>query len=94
MVSGASLLSTIPTTTQNWQTQSKTPIIASVRVGDVVGEEPKQDNRSFITKYIDKLKENMIQKRIKKLESIPPEKRTPAQQAEYDANKQSMNYMV
>lgn len=94
MVSGASLLSTIPVPAQNWQTQSKTPIVASIRVGDVVCDEPEKDNRSFITKIIDRLKENMIQKRIKKLESIPPEQRTPAQQAEYDANKQSMNYMI
>lgn len=94
MVSGASLLSTIPVPSQNWQTNTPAPV-ASIKVGDVINDSIEQtDNRSFFTKLIDSIKEKLVQKRIKKLESIPPEQRTPAQQAEIDANKQSMNYVI
>lgn len=94
MVSGASLLSTIPMPAQNWQTKTTAPV-ASIKVGDVTDEgETQSDNRSFLTKFIDNMKEKFIQKRIKKLESIAPEHRTPAQQAEIDANKQSLNYVI
>lgn len=91
MISGTSLLSSIPTPTQNWQKTPPAPI-ASIKVGDVINNETEsKDNRSFFTKLIDNFKEKLIQKRIAKLESIPPEQRTPAQQSEIDANKQSMS---
>lgn len=94
MVAGASLLSTMQKTSQNWQTQNTTPAIASVKVGDVVGDNTEASKKSFITRIIENLKNRLIQKRIAKLESIPPEQRTPNQQAELDANKQSVNFMI
>lgn len=94
MVSGASLLSTIPVPSQNWQMATPAPV-ASIKVGDVTDDgTEKTDNSSFFTKLVETIKEKLIQKRIKKLESIPPEQRTPAQQAEIDANKQSVNYVI
>ena len=94
MVSGASLLSTMQKPSQNWQNQNTTPIIASVKVSDVIGENTNTEKKSFITEFIEGIKTKMVQKRIAKLESIPPEKRTPTQQAELDANKQSVSFMV
>ena len=94
MVAGASLISTMQKTSQNWQTQNTPPAIASVKVGDVVGDNTEAPKKSFITRIIENLKNRLIQKRIAKLESIPPEQRTPNQQAELDANKQSVNFMI
>ena len=96
MVSGASLLASMQkttTTAQTYQTQNQAPAIASVKVADVVGysETPK---KSFFSRFAENIKTRLIQKRIAKLESIPPEKRTPNQQAELDANKQTVNFMI
>ncbi len=92
----ASLLSTIPIPQQQWQTKSQTPVVASVNVGDVLSTNKNQSS-SLADKSLgfwDRVKQSLIQKRLKKLESISPENRTPAQQAEIDANKKALNYMV
>ena len=94
MIAGTSLISTMQKTSQNWQIQTATPVIASVKVGDVVGNNGETTKKSFVTRIIDNLKSRLVQKRIAKLESIPPEKRTPTQQAELDANKQTVNFMI
>ncbi len=94
MIAGTSLISTMQKPSQNWQTQTATPVIASVKVGDVVGDNGETTKKSFVTRIIDNLKSRLVQKRIAKLESIPPEKRTPTQQAELDANKQTVNFMI
>ena len=94
MIAGTSLISTMQKPSQNWQTQTTTPAIASVKVGEVVGDNSETPKKSFITRIIENLKTRLVQKRIAKLESIPPEKRTPTQQAELDANKQSVNFMI
>ncbi len=93
MVAGTSLLSSMPKPSQNWQ-QHTAPVIASVKVGDVVGGDSKPQKKSFLSRLFDNLRTRLVQKRIAKLESIPPEKRTPTQQAELDANKQSVNFMI
>lgn len=92
----ASLLSTIPIPQQQWQTKSQTPVVASVNVGDVLLNDksssytlPKQS-----LGFWDRLKQSLIERRLKKLENISPENRTLAQQAEIDANKKALNYMV
>lgn len=91
----ASLLSTIPMPQQNWQTKDNTPAAASIKVSDVADDRPSDDtSKSFISRYLDNLKEKMLQSRLKKLEAIPAEKLSPNQQAELEANKQSLNYMV
>ena len=94
MVSGASLLSTIPVPSQQSTGVKSTPIVASVKVGDIVCDDAKNNGRSFFARYIDALKNKILENRIKKLENIAPENRTPAQQAEIDANKNSVNCMV
>ena len=94
MIAGTSLISTMQKPSQNWQTQTATPVIASVKVGDVVGNNGETTKKSFVTRIIDNLKSRLVQKRIAKLESIPPEKRTPTQQAELDANKQTVYFMI
>ena len=94
MTAGTSLISTMQKPSQNWQPQTVAPAIASVKVGEVVGDNTETPKKSFITRIIENLKTRLVQKRIAKLESIPPEKRTPTQQAELDANKQSANFMI
>lgn len=92
----ASLLSTIPIPQQNWQTKCASPTVASIKVSDVEDERQLEDapSKSFVSRFIENLKQTYLQKRLKKLENIPEDKRTPNQQAELEANKQSMNYMV
>ena len=92
----ASLLSTIPIPQQQWQTKSQTPVVASVNVGDVLrnGESSPVTLTDKSFGFLDRLKQSLIEKRLKKLESISPENRTPAQQAELDANKKALDYMV
>lgn len=91
----ASLLSTIPMPQQNWQAKSNVPAVASVKVGDItdcVQEVSVQEPDS--TGMFARLKNYFLQKRLKQLENIPPEKRTAVQQAELEANKQSLNCVV
>lgn len=90
----SSLLSTIPIPEKQWQTKSETPVIASVKVGNVETETEKnaqtEANSSFLGKYIEKLKQKVLERRLKKLESIPEAQRTPAQKAEIEANNLSV----
>lgn len=92
----ASLLSTIPIPQQQWQTKSQTPIVASVNVGDVLYCDKRSSFQTTDKQlgFWDRLKQSFVEKRLKKLENIPPENRTPAQQAEIDANKKALDYMV
>ena len=70
MVAGASLLSTMQKTSQNWQTQNTTPAIASVKVGDVVGDNTEAPKKSFITRIIENLKNRLIQKELQNLKAF------------------------
>lgn len=92
----ASLLSTIPLPSQNWQTQSTVPSVASIKVGDISNDctqkLPGED--SFSSGILSRLRNYFLQKRLQKLESIPPEKRTAVQQAEIEANKKSLDCVV
>lgn len=94
----ASLLSTIPIPQQQWQTKTQTPVVASVNVGEVIYDDKNSTSiTSKSEKQIglwDRIKQSLVEIRLKKLENIAPEKRTPAQQAEIDANKKALNYMV
>lgn len=92
----ASLLSTVPIPQQQWQTKSQIPVVASVKVGDVVYQD-KGLSSSLTDKSIgfwDRLKQSLVKKRLEKLENIAPENRTPAQQAEIEANKKALNCMI
>ena len=92
----ASLLSTVPIPQQQWQTKSQIPVVASVKVGDVVYQD-KGSSSSLTDKSIgfwDRLKQSLVKKRLEKLENIAPENRTPAQQAEIEANKKALNCMI
>ena len=64
----ASLLSTVPIPQQQWQTKSQIPVVASVKVGDIVCDDAKNNGRSFFARYIDALKNKILENRIKKLE--------------------------
>ena len=94
----ASLLSTMPVQEQNWKTKSNVPPVASVKVSEVnEGFRADKDpvfGISFLDNLFEKLKQKYTEKRIKKLENIPPEKRTQIQQDELDANKRALNYTV
>lgn len=97
----ASLLSNVPVPEQNWHTKSNAPAIASIKVGEVCQSGPSQTNvmqndssKTFFGKWINNLRQKLVQKRMQKLESIPEDKRTPAQQAEYEANQKSLNCVV
>lgn len=91
----ASLLSTIPMPQQNWQAKSSVPAVASVKVGDFTDcVQDVQVQESDDTGMFARLKNYFLQKRLKQLENIPPEKRTAVQQAELEANKQSLNCVV
>ncbi len=97
----ASLLSNVPVPEQNWQTKPNAPAIASVKVGEVCDSGYSQPNvvqddssKTIFGKWVDNLRQKLVQKRMQKLESIPEDKRTPAQQAEYEANQKSLNCVV
>ena len=92
MVAGTSLISVMQKTSQNRQTQTATPVIASVKVGNIAGDNSETPKKSFFTRIIENLKTRLVQKRIAKLESIPPEKRTVSQQAEIEANEKQIVY--
>lgn len=93
MISNTSLLNKIPLPTQTQQT----PVVpASVRVGEVSAKEGsesavvKNENPSFV----ERIKTRILEKRIKSIENKPPEKRSETEQAELEANKTALNYMV
>lgn len=97
----ASLLSSIPVPKQQWQTKSDIPVVASVKVADVddsdsaaIQKKSSDSHTSLFGRYIANLKQKMLETRIKKLESIPEQSRTPVQQAELEANKKSLDCMV
>ena len=93
MTAYASLLSQIPIPQKQWQTTTKAPIVASVKVGEIDGLS-KSEQSDFGLSFLDKIKQKLVEKRLAKLESIPPEKRTAIQQAEIEANKKSLDYMI
>ena len=93
MTAHASLLSQIPMPQAQWKTITQTPVVASVKVGDV-GDTAKYEKTDFQFGFIEKIKQKLIEKRLAKLENIPPERRTPVQQAEIEANKKSLDYMI
>ena len=90
----SNLLHQIPVPKQTLQKKNNTPLVATIKVGDVEeGErvyfdEPVVKN-SFLNNIFVKIKQNYLKKRIEKLESIPENKRTPVQQAEIEANRLS-----
>ena len=95
----ASLLNSIPLPQKQWQTKSDVPSVAAVKVGDITGGRDgavcvdngcSSDSKGWLAVF----RNYLLAKRLKKLESIPEEKRTPAQQAEIEANKQSFNCMI
>ncbi len=93
MTVNASLISQIPVTSATQQPSVNMPAVASVKVGDVVEthngvvyEEPKG--------LVEKFKAWLVEYRMKKLEEKSPEKRTPSEQAEYEANQKSLNLQV
>lgn len=92
----SNLVSQIPLPSQNWQIKSNVPAVASVKVSDVEDDTP--DNTAVVQNksngFFEKIKAYFVAKRIKQLENIPAEKRTPAQQAEIEANQKSADYMV
>lgn len=101
MVSGTSLLSQIPLPSQNQKTQMQ-PAVASVKVGDVEiegsGSYPTSQNPSLplpeAKGFFEKLKNKFIQYRMNKIAQKSPEQRTETEQAEYEANQQSLNSVI
>ena len=90
------LVSKIPFPSQNWQTKTNVPPVASIKVSDVE-DEGRQNTASVQDKsnvFFEKIKAYFVAKRIKQLKNIAEDKRTPAQQAEIEANKKSADYMV
>ena len=90
------LVSKIPFPSQNWQTKTNVPPVASVKVSNVE-DKGRQNIESLQDKsngLFEKIKAYFVAKRIKQLENIPEDKRTPAQKAEIEANKKSADYMV
>ncbi len=92
----SNLVSQIPIPVQNWQTKSNIPSVATVKVNDIEENTPEcaQNNTKKTDSFFEKIKAYFVEKRLKHLENIPAEKRTPLQQAEIEANQKSADYMV
>ena len=96
MTVSPSLLNTIPLPSQNIQTTASSPSVASVNVSDVKDDLPRHEEplfeNNFLNNFAQKIKQKIFEARIKKLENIPPEKRTVSQQAEIEANEKQIGY--
>ncbi len=93
MVTGMNFVPNMQIQGQSWQSKTDTPVIASIKVGDVT-DSAQLDKPEANDNFLQKLRNYFINKRRQKLESIPPEKRTASQQAEIEANKKSVDYML
>lgn len=99
MINGTSLLSQIPLPSQKTAVQ---PAVASVKVGDfniegsdeLYGEMYKDSLKLESKSFVERLKNKFVQYRMNKIAKKPAEERTPAEQAEYEANQRSLNSMV
>lgn len=96
MTVSPSLLNTIPLPSQNIQTTASVPSVASVNVSDVKDDLPRYEEplfeNNFLNNFAQKIKQKIFEARMKKLENIPPEKRTVSQQAEIEANEKQIGY--
>lgn len=89
-------VSSIPVQSPIWQTKTNIPAVASVKVSEVENDGTQNVEMPLkkINSLFDKIKAYFVAKRIKHLENIPEDKRTPAQRAELQANQKSADYMV
>lgn len=92
MTVGKSLLSQIPIPQNSGDIKVTTPL-ASVKVGEVE-QEPQTQLETQPKSWLEKLKNKLVEYRMNKIANKSPEQRTPNEQAEFEANQKSMNYMI
>lgn len=96
----SNLISQIHKMKETRLTQNVSQPVASINISDVEEGAPLrfEDEPIFRFKFLnnlfDKIKKIILKKRIEKLENISPEKITPNQKAELEANKLSLDYML
>jgi len=90
MTVSRSLLAQIPLPKQ--EMKPTTPV-ASIKVGDVEADKSCVENNTS-NNWLDRLKNKIIEYRMKKIAQKSPEERTPNEQAEYEANQKSMNCVI
>ena len=90
MALSVDLISKVPA--YNTSTQSNT-LNASVQSQDTSSKKIEQIKDSAQT-FVDKIKDKIIEQRMQKIAQKPEQERTEAEQAEYEANQNTINYMV
>ena len=90
MTVGRSLLSQIPMPKNHIKV---TTPLASVKVGEVQRDEQAYTQSEPKT-WWEKLKNKLVEYRMNKIANKSPEKRTPNEQAEYEANQKSLNNVI
>ncbi len=97
MTVSSSLLNLIPVSQPTPAPDSAAKITASINISDIEDDLPRKNEEplfenDFWNNIAQKIKQKIFDARIKKLENTPAEKRTSAQQAEYEANERSIGY--
>lgn len=94
MTIGTNLLDTIPMPTAKPMPQNT--VVASVKVGDIddsgsnkpIYKEPERGG------FFNKIRNILVEYRMKKIAAKAPDLRTPVEQAEYEANQKNINCVV